>query len=165
MEGLTLRAVEIKAGLGGVNSDFLEVLLPVLNTFVEPAHHYEVIELRPFAEVGPVCHASFDAEKIVKRPCRRSGSQLEIDHLERPQYSPAVWGDLAWSYIEVVEDVLDEWVEWQPHSLVKCIWIQPHLVKLEQKNPFLLCGYGKHPSLRNPYLIFIHYIVGVFQAQ
>ena len=66
MDGPTPGAMKIIVGLGGVVGDLPEVFLPVLNALIEPAHHPEVVELRPFAEVGLVCHASFDAEEEMK---------------------------------------------------------------------------------------------------
>ena len=58
--------MKIIAGLGGVDGDLSKVFLPVLNTLIEPAHHPEVVELRSFAEVGPVCHASLYTEEEMK---------------------------------------------------------------------------------------------------
>ena len=48
---------------------------------------------------------------------------------------------------------------------MKGVWVQSHFVELEQTNPFPLYGYGEHPSLWNLYLVFIHNVMGVFQAQ
>ena len=42
-------AMEIIAGLGGVNGDLPEILLLVLHALVKPAHHPKVVEFSSFA--------------------------------------------------------------------------------------------------------------------
>ena len=66
MDRPTPRTVEDVAGLRGINCDLPEVLLLVLNALVEPAHHPKVVELSPFAEVGPIRYTSLDAEEVVE---------------------------------------------------------------------------------------------------